>query len=133
MTITRCLFDFSSGTGASSVSDTGPPVDGFLHQVRWESLGSADTGSTDTGADLQIFSQQREADTGDGFLVLNDNDILGADKLWMPRTTITTTAGVTDTGTEDMEPVAFANDRPRVRVIPGSAGVKGRLYLWFKG
>lgn len=128
---TRHLFNFENGTGTAAKSDTGPPMSGSIHQVRWESLGSADTGATDTGADLQMFVQQRQDDTGDGVLVLNDNDILGVDRIWFPRKNVSLDTGDA-ANIANLEPVMAAGERLRVRIVPGSAGVKGRLYVWLK-
>jgi hypothetical protein len=144
MAITRQVFEYlaaagsgaaGGGSGITARTDTGPTVTGFLHQIKWESLGSADSGAPDTGADLQIFAQQREADTGDGVLVLNDNDILSADRLWLPRKVISLDTGdsTASATNPNFDAVPFVNERPRVRIVPGSAGVRGRLYLWFKG
>ena len=119
------------GSGITARADTGPPITGVIHMVRFESYGSADTGATDTGADLQLFLQQREADTGDGVLILNDNDILGADRLWLPRKNATLDTG-DSTNITNLEPVYAAGERIRARIVPGSAGVRGRLYIWVK-
>ena len=131
MGIQRILHDLTAGTGTSAKADTGPPINGAIHAVRWESVGSADTGATDTGADIAIFVQQRESDTGDGLMVLNDNDILGADWVWYPRKNMTLDTG-DSTNITNLEPVVAAGERCRIRVTPGSAGVKGRLYMWVK-
>lgn len=121
--ITRQVFEFNTN---AAKSDTGPPVTGTLHQARWEV-----TGAPDTGGDLAIYCQQREADTGNGFVVVDDNDCLGTDILRMFRSPTHTAAGLVDTGDDWIEPVVFAGERPRVRITPGATTI-GRLYLWFK-
>lgn len=136
----RVVFEFlapagsgaaGGGSGTSPKTDTGPPVNGIIHAVRFESAGSADTGAPDTGADLQLFLQQRESDTGDGVMILNDNDILGADRYWMPRNRVTLDTG-DSTNITNLEPVAAANERLRLRIVPGSAGIRGRFYVWVR-
>lgn len=122
--ITRHVYSFSS---ASAVSDTGPPVNGALAQARWEN-----TGTGDTGADLAIYAQQREADTGNGVLVVSDDDSLGADFVRQWRSPLHLTTGAVDTGADGLDAVVFAGDRPRVKVTPAGGTVSGRLYLWFR-
>ena len=119
------------GSGITARTDTGPPIDGAIHMVRFESYGSADTGAVDTGADLQLFLQTRESDTGDGVMILSDNDILGADRLWLPRKNVSLDSG-DSTNITNLEPVIAAGERIRARIVPGSAGVRGRLYVWVK-
>ena len=124
MTITRQMYEFAT---ASAKTDTGPPVTGALHQMRWEQTGTADT-----GGDVAIYGQQREADTGNGFIAFDDNDCLGTDFQRLPRSATHTVAGLADTGDDFLEAVVFAGERPRVRVTPAGGTVSGRLYLWFK-
>lgn len=121
----RQVYNFNTG---SAVTDTGPPAFGEMVMARWEVTGAADT-----GGDVAIYAQQREADTGDGVLVVNDNDCLGADFVRQWRSpTHNTAGGAVDTGDDFAAPVVFAGDRPRVRITPGGTTI-GRLYLWFKG
>lgn len=125
MSITRQFYEINT---ASAKSDTGPPAFGELIQARWEQ-----TGTGDTGADLDIWAQQREADTGNGVPIVNDNDCLGADFIRHYRTPIHNTDGsAVDTGNDFCAPVVLAGERPRVRVTPAGGTVQGRLYLWFK-
>lgn len=123
MPVQRHLFTFAT---AATVTDTGPPAFGQVLQARWEQ-----TGTPDTGADLAIYGQQREADTGDGFLIVNDNDCLGADMQRQYRTPIHNTDGSqVDTGADFCEPVILCGDRLRVRITPAGGTVSGRLYVW---
>jgi hypothetical protein len=125
--ITRMRFDINT---SSTVTDTGPAVMGELVQTRWERTSA----TQDTGGDLQIFAQQREADTGDDLLVVNDNDCLGVDFQRAYRQPLYNSSGVLlDTGDDwTVGGLYFANERPRVRVIPAGNAVQGKLYLWFK-
>lgn len=124
MPITRQVFSFNT---SDALTDTGPPVFGQFVQARWELLGAGDT-----GGDLAIYAQQRESDTGNGFLVVDDNDCLGVDFQRMWRNPTHNTAGLTDTGDDFLEPPVFAGERLRVRVTPAGGTVNGRLYLWFR-
>ena len=125
MPTTRQRFTFAS---SAAVSDTGPPIWGELVQARWEQTGVADT-----GGDLTIYAQQREADTGNGVLVVDDNDVLGADFVRQWRSPTHDTAGVAiDTGGDFPEPVVLAGDRLRVKITPAGGTVSGNLYIWAK-
>jgi hypothetical protein len=125
VTITRQLYEINT---ASTKTDTGPPAHGEFIQARWELTGAADT-----GADLEIYAQQREADTGNGVPVVVDNDCLGTDFVRQYRAPLHNIDGVAvDTGNDACAPVVFAGERPRVRVIPAGGTAIGRLYLWFK-
>lgn len=111
------------------MTDTGPPTWGQIMQARWEQ-----TGTPDTGADLAIYAQQRELDTGDGVPIVNDNDCLGADFIRQYRSPIHNQSGIAiDADTGDgyfSQPVPLAGDRLRVRVTPAGGTVSGRLYVW---
>lgn len=123
--ITRQLFEVNT---ASAKSDTGPPTFGQVIQVRWENTGAADT-----GADLEIYAQQREADTGNGVVILNDNDCLGADFVRQPRTPLHNSDGTQiDTGADFADPVVCAGERLRVKVTPAGGTPQGRVYVWVK-
>lgn len=125
MTTMRQTFTFAS---SATVTDTGPPMFGRLLQTRWEQ-----TGTGDTGADLAIYAQQREADTGDGILVVNDNDCLGVDFFRQYRMPMhATDGGQLDTGADLSDAVVMAGDRLRVRITPAGGTVSGRLYVWTK-
>ena len=123
MAVMRQLFSINS---SAAVTDTGPPAFGYVLQTRWEQTGTADT-----GGDLAIYAQQREADTGDGVLVVNDNDCLGADFFRQYRMPMHGTDGTQlDTGADFSDPVVLAGERLRVRVTPAGGTVQGRLYVW---
>lgn len=121
--ITRQIFEVDTDTG--TWGDTGPPVNGELCQVRWNPT------TADTGADLKIAVLPKSGDTGDGFEFYNDNDVMGTNFQRVPVQARHHSDGF-DTGAADESLMAFAGDRPRVKVIPGGAAVVGRLYLWFK-
>lgn len=123
MGTSRQVFDIST---SAAKTDTGPPVFGQLMSARWEVT------SSDTGADLAIFAQQRESDTGNGVPLVDDNDCLGADFFRQWRSATHTIAGVVDTGDDWLEPPVMAGDRLRVKVTPAGGTCAGRLYLWFK-
>ena len=122
--ISRQFFDIAADTGVQTFH--GPPFTGRVLQTRWEVTGAADT-----GGDLAMWVQQRIADTGNGVLVVNDNDILGADFVRQFRSPVHNTAGnAIDTGDDFAEPVVSAGERLRVLITPGGAGPIGRLYVW---
>lgn len=126
MPTSRMLFNVSADTG--TWGDTGPAVWGGLLQMHWNPT------TADTGADLTITLLPKEDDTGDGWIIYNDNDCLGANFTKVPYQATHEAGGAvasTDTGTWSAVPVVFAGDRPRVKVTPGGAAVAGRLYLWF--
>ena len=100
-------------------------------------LGYAGSGAV--GADrrrrhrrrFRVYAQQREADTGDGVLVVDDDDCLGVDFTRQWRSPTHNTAGLpVDTGDDFSEPVVLAGDRLRVRIVPAGGTVSGRLYIW---
>jgi hypothetical protein len=116
----RVIFEFS--TSSSPAGDTGPNVDGAIVQVRWNPT------TVDTGADLVLSILPREGDTGDGFVILNDNDCLGADFVRAPRQAVHDSAGAALASGDS--PYVLAGDRIRAKVIPGGAACAGRLYVW---
>jgi hypothetical protein len=119
----RTVFMFDTSI---PVTDTGPPVWGQVLQARWEQ-----TGTPDTGADLAVYAQQREADTGNGVVVVADDDCLGADFVRKWRSPTHNTAGLpVDTGDDFSEAVVCTGERLRVRVTPAGGTVTGRLYIW---
>lgn len=121
--ISRQLFSVDTDTGVWV--DSGAPFSGRVLQARWE----VTTG--DTGGDLAMYLQQRPGDTGNGVLVVSDNDILGADFVRQYRSPTHNTSGnAIDTGDDFSEPVLSAGEHLRVRVTPGGAAVVGRLYVW---
>lgn len=117
----RQIFEFND-TGTAG--DTGPSFSGFIHQMRWNPTGG------DTGCDLQVALLPRAGDTGDGWLIINDANVMGAQFVRVPGQRQQDSAGVTDTG---LVPIAAAGDRLRVKII-NQAGVAtataGRLYIW---
>lgn len=121
MTMTRQIFEFND-TGTAG--DTGPSSFGFIHQMRWNPTGG------DTGCDLQVSLLPRMGDTGDGWLVINDTNVMGTQFVRVPGQRQHDAAGVTDTG---LVPIVMAGDRLRVKII-NQAGVatalQGRLYVW---
>ena len=121
MTIQRQLFQVSTDTGTQG--DTGPPFFGEIAQLRWNPT------TADTGADLRIDILPKTADTGDGWNVLNDNDVLGTNFVRVLRQDTHDGAGVSDTGSA---PIIGAGDRIRIKVTPGGAAAAGRLYIWIK-
>lgn len=126
MTMHRQIFAIDTDTGTQG--DTGPSFWGSVEQVYYK----AET--ADTGADLQILQMPKNGDTGEGFRILNETDALGTSFRRVPRQPTHDVSGaedVADTGTP-AEPVPFfgAGDRLRVKVTPGGAAVKGRLYVY---
>jgi hypothetical protein len=120
--LSRQKYDVSTDTGVWT--DTGPAFSGGVVQMRWEPV----TG--DTGGDLQIsLLSELGADTGNGIIVYDDNDCLGADFMKVPMQPAHGPDG-SDTGVDDYAPIVAAGDRLRVKVTPGGAAVVGRLYIW---
>src|SRR5262245_3951051 len=110
MTITRQQRVIAaSDTG--SFCDTGPPVFGRFCQLMWQVT------QADTGCDLQLFAQPREADTGDGFLLFSRTDFLGADRQRNPMKLASHDDGY-DTGRVIETQPVLAGERVRVRIIP---------------
>lgn len=121
----RQLFEIDTDTGTQG--DTGPPFHGLVYQMRWQPT------TADTGADLQIALLPRKDDTGDGWLFVNETDVLGTDFVRAPRQPQHGSDGAVDpadTGAAFGVPVVGAGDRLRVKVIPGGAALVGRLYVW---
>ena len=128
MGMQRLLFNVSTDTGTSALQsgDTGRPVSGEIRQIRWNPT------SVDTGADLYLAVLPKEGDSGDGFAVFNDNDCLGANFTRFPTQQTHHIDGF-DTGstTEDYFVVA-TGERLRLKVLPGQAECRGRLYVYVK-
>lgn len=125
MPMTRQLFNVSTDTG--TWGDTGPAFNGTVMQMHWN------PSTADTGADLAISLLPRSGDTGDGWLIYNDNDCLGADFTRAPRQPMHGADGAADpadTGAAFGVPIVAAGDRLRIKVTPGGAAVAGRLYIW---
>lgn len=121
----RHIFSVSTDTG--TWGDTGPGFFGAIQQMRWN------PDSMDTGADLVVMVLPKEGDTGDGWVVYNDNDCLGTNfvkALRQPQHGSDGAADPADTGAAFGVPIVGAGDRIRVKVIPGGAGGTGRLYIW---
>ena len=118
---------FAIDTDTGTQTDSGPSFHGAVYQTRWEVT------TVDTGADLAIYLQQRPGDTGNGVLVVSDNDVLGTDFVRAYRHPVHNTAGnAIDTGDDFAVPVVSAGEHLRVKVTPGGAAVVGRLYVWVK-
>lgn len=121
----RQLFEVSTDTG--TWGDTGPHFSGVIQQIRWNPT------TADTGADLAIALLPRQNDTGDGWLIYNDNDSLGVDfvrGLRQPQHGSDGAPDPADTGAAFGVPIVAAGDRLRVKVTPGGTAVAGRLYVW---
>jgi hypothetical protein len=119
MPIHRQLFNINAAS--SAVGDTGPPINGALLQLHWNPT------TADTGADLQIAVLPKTGDTGDGWVVLEDNDCLGTNFTRALRQRLHDSAGASDTGAG---PIVMAGDRLRVKVTPGGSACVGRLYVY---
>ena len=120
MPVSRQRFDVDTDTG--TWGDTGPAFWGGVLQMRWNPT------TADTGADINIVLLPKEADTGDGFIILQKPDKLGADWVMAPyQATHDTGGGFT---TAAAQPFVAAGDRLRVKVTPGGAACAGRLYVW---
>lgn len=119
MTVSRQIFEVSTDTG--TWGDTGPNFSGQIVQVHWNPT------TVDTGADLTMALLPRAGDTGDGFNVIAQTDVLGTNFQRVPGQRVHDAAGVADTG---LAPVYAAGDRLRVKVTPGGAACAGRLYVW---
>lgn len=117
----RTVFQIDTDTGTAG--DTGPPFFGAIHQLYWK----PDT--ADTGADLTVLQMPVKGDTGEGFRILNETDVLGTSFRRVPRQPEHAPDGI-DTGVDSYSPFFGAGDRLRVKVTPGGAACKGRLYVW---
>lgn len=123
MTVNRQLFTISTDTGTQDL--TGNCFFGGVMQIGWNATAA------DTGADLTVWLLPKASnDTGDGWIIFNDNDCLGADFLkGLARKDVH--ANGADTGVSGSHSVvAAAGDHLRVRVTPGGAAVAGELYIW---
>lgn len=122
----RLLFNVNTDTG--TWGDTGPVLAaGMVQQIRWNPT------TPDTGGDLQIAVLPRRGDTGDGWLIYNDNDCLGANfvrGLRQPQHGSDGAPDPADTGAAFGVPIHVGASRLRVKVIPGGAAAVGRLYIW---
>lgn len=122
----RQLFEVNTDTG--TWGDTGPCVEGAVWQMHWNPT------TADTGGDLQVAILPKQADTGDGFVIYDDNDCLGSNFVRAPRQGTHDISGdvdAIDTGTPaSLVPYVMSGDRIRVKVTPGGAAVAGRLYVW---
>lgn len=123
MAVNRQRFAVSTDTGTQDL--TGVPFEGGVLQLGWN-------GSTfDTGGDLTVWLLPKASDdTGEGWIIFNDDDCLGADFLkGLVRKDVH--ANGSDTGTGGSQSVVCAaGDHLRVRVTPGGAAVAGELYIW---
>ena len=128
----RQLFTITTDTGVAANAvkgDTGPAMFGEIMQVRVLPR------EADTGGDLEIGLYPTQGDTGDGFLIYNDNDSLGVASLIAPRQSITVAGdGTNDTG---WAPYVAAGDHLRVKVRAGRVVAAGgtnqvRVMVWSK-
>jgi hypothetical protein len=124
MSVQRLIFEINTDTGTEG--DTGVLNGGDIRQLRWNPT------TPDTGGDLQVAVLPRAGDTGDGFVVYNDNDCLGANFVRSPVMQAHHSDGFDTGSVEEVHFVCQPNDRLRVKVIPGGAAVAGRLYVWVK-
>lgn len=130
MPFQRYRFDISTDTGTSALQsgDTGKvPVYGEIMQIRWAVQGAF----VDTGADIYVALCPKEADTGDGFQVLSRNDILGANRTWLIGNQMVHNDAF-DTGATTEGRFVAAGERLRIKVLPGQAECRGRLYVYVK-
>ncbi len=104
---TRQLFDFTD-TGYQAIS--GPNSHGRVAQYRWVNV------SGDTGGTLEISINPRQADTGDGWLLVTRG--------LEPQARGSFNAG--DTG------IASHVAGDRVRAVKSGATGTGRLYVWLE-
>lgn len=122
MTHVRQLFQFNTDTGTQTLESRA--INGELTQMRWA------PSTADTGADLSMGVYPNAADTGDGWLFYNNNDVLGTGFTIVPMQSVSSNLdGTTDTGAA---PIVFAGDALRVTVTPGGAACAGTLYVWTK-
>jgi hypothetical protein len=120
MAVQRQVFQIDTDTGTQG--DTGPAFWGAWLNLAWKPT------TIDTGADLQIGLYPRKGDTGDGYLVYNNNDVLGTQFHVVVRADINVDGqGGVDTGNA---PIVAAGDHFRVKVIPGGAACAGTLWLY---
>lgn len=121
--VSRETFQVDTDTGTQTF--VGTQFMGAIHQIGWN------VETVDTGADLIISLQPGDGvDTGEGWTIYNNNDCLGTDFL-QPLIRNAVHENGLDTGTGSAQAViGMAGDRPFVRVVPGGAAVKGKLYIW---
>ncbi len=107
MPTSRQLFDFTD-TGYQAIN--GPNTSGRVAQYRWVNV------SGDTGGTLEISINPRQADTGDGWLLVTRG--------LEPQARGSFNAG--DTG------IASHVAGDRVRAVKSGATGAGRLYVWLE-
>jgi hypothetical protein len=127
MTLHRYIFNVSTDTGTSALQsgDTGKSVFGQVVQLRWNPT------SVDTGGDLYVALLPKDGDTGDGFTIYSKNDCLGTNFtrfLGFPSSHI----DGFDTGRGGAAHPYAAGERLRIKVLPGQAECRGRLYVYVK-
>jgi hypothetical protein len=123
MTISRQTFDI---VATATRTDTGPPFQGAIHQIRWNAI------SGDTGGELSAFLQQRPEDTGDGVLVFHGAGTAGnlaVDFDALPRRVVSDT-GLVASAPEMFDTIVSAGEHLRIRTRPGNTAVSGKLYVW---
>ncbi len=131
----RHRFSIKTDTGVAgdvTHGDTGPSFFGEIMQMRWS---PQDTGVADTGGDLQVgLYPELPGDTGLGFLIVDETDVMGLGFTRAPRQPGHAPDG-TDTGVDEYFPYVAAGDRLRVKVTAGrtladSGQTDGTLYVW---
>ena len=120
--------DTDTGLNLTTVGDSGPKMWGEVRQIRW-APGAL---NLDTGASLQIALLPKDGDSGDGFVIYEENDNLIADWVRYPRMPFVYSTGVANTGDSGYETIVAAGDRLRVKITPGYKQCKGNLYVWSK-
>lgn len=116
----RTRFDIS---GSSPFSDTGPPINGAIMQMRWYPTTS------DTGGDIAIdlMPSTAPSDTGFAMTIYSDANCLGSAFTRVPtQATHDATGGVASANV----PIVAAGERLRVRITPG-VSVAGKLWVWW--
>ena len=120
-----------STSGGVTKGDTGR-LAGIVQQMSWAPT-TADTGQPAT---VQLAILPDDADTGKGWLFYSAAaHQMGAVFVRSPRQPQHGSDGAadqSDTGAAFGVPVVGANDRMRVKVVPGDTGVviAGALYVW---
>jgi hypothetical protein len=132
MPMVRHQFRNITVSGGVAHTDTGPPINGAILQMRW--WHPADTGQV---ASIQLSALPDTADTGIGWLIYSSVAAnLGTQFTKTPRQPTHDLAGDMDgdTGTPTApSPWVFAGDRLKLKVTPSDTGVVlsgGRLYIW---
>lgn len=116
----RIVFNIDTDTGTKG--DTGPPMDGLIHSIRWQPT------TADTGADLYLALINAQGDTTGGVQLISDNDCLGAAFTKQPTLPQTHGDGF-DTGASADVPHLATGERLRLKITPGGAALVGKLHV----